>query len=130
MRGMGGTAIKADGRVYEGEWKDNEAHGHGKMTYADGGVHEGKWKGDERHGQRRYTRATRGVAEGIWQHGKLDLKCQDCQVSFILASQCKFESRRCCWCLDKDETGLCGGDESSRNAIRRAAGEDRVDNRN
>ena len=32
-----------DGRVYTGQWKDDMAHGKGKMVYKDGSVYDGEW---------------------------------------------------------------------------------------
>ena len=37
----------SDGRVYEGEWKDGNMHGKGKMTWSDGRVYEGEWEDDK-----------------------------------------------------------------------------------
>jgi len=34
----------SDGRVYEGDWVDDSAHGKGKITYPDGRVQEGNWE--------------------------------------------------------------------------------------
>ena len=34
----------SDGRVYEGEWENDERHGHGKLTYADGVICDGEFK--------------------------------------------------------------------------------------
>lgn len=35
---------------YEGDWVNDQRHGHGKMTYQDGDVYNGTWKNDKRHG--------------------------------------------------------------------------------
>jgi hypothetical protein len=40
-----------DGRVHEGEWKDDRQHGKGKMTFSSGRVYEGEWKEGKRHGK-------------------------------------------------------------------------------
>jgi hypothetical protein len=38
----------ADGRVYDGEWKDGKMHGQGVMRLADGTIaHDGQWKDDQ-----------------------------------------------------------------------------------
>lgn len=37
----------ADGDVYEGEWKEDKAHGFGVYYYADGAKYEGEWRDDK-----------------------------------------------------------------------------------
>jgi hypothetical protein len=46
MRGglrEGRGTLRANGVVYEGEWKGGHKHGQGKMQYANGEVYEGTW---------------------------------------------------------------------------------------
>lgn len=42
-----GRLIHADGDVYEGEWKDDKANGHGIYTHAEGSRYEGQWLDDK-----------------------------------------------------------------------------------
>merc|ERR1711923_279711 len=41
-----GTMHYADGRIYKGQWKDGQWHGHGRTTYPNGDSYEGKYEGD------------------------------------------------------------------------------------
>jgi len=41
MRDGTGVQIWPDGAKFEGEWKENRAHGYGKFTHADGDLYEG-----------------------------------------------------------------------------------------
>ncbi len=36
-----------DGSIYEGYWKDNMAHGNGRLIHSDGDVYEGDWLNDK-----------------------------------------------------------------------------------
>jgi hypothetical protein len=36
--------------MYEGYWKDNKAHGHGRLIHSDGDVYDGMWAEDKAHG--------------------------------------------------------------------------------
>ena len=40
--------------MYEGEWKENKYHGHGKYSSAETDEYEGQWKEDKMHGHGRY----------------------------------------------------------------------------
>ena len=60
----------ADGSKYEGEWKDNQPNGQGKLTLADGGKYAGKWKDDQPHGQGKLTRPDGSKLIGQWKDGK------------------------------------------------------------
>ena len=46
-----GKASRPDGSGYEGEYKDWEPHGFGKLIYPDGSIYEGYWKSDKQHGE-------------------------------------------------------------------------------
>lgn len=35
------------GSVYEGYWKDNKAHGAGRLIHDNGDVYEGQWLNDQ-----------------------------------------------------------------------------------
>ena len=42
--------VKTDDTTeYEGEWKDDKAHGTGRYTHANGATYEGEWKDDKQH---------------------------------------------------------------------------------
>jgi hypothetical protein len=45
-----GRYYYADGKIYEGEWKDDLKYGRGKMSYANGDVYDGMWLNGKRHG--------------------------------------------------------------------------------
>ena len=59
-----------DGRVYDGEWKDNNMHGKGIYTWKDGRVYEGDYYMDKKHGFGTYTWADGRMYEGQWYNGK------------------------------------------------------------
>lgn len=48
-----------DGKIYEGEWKDNKRHGNGKLVFPNGASYEGEWKDDE----------IEGYGTVLWQDG-------------------------------------------------------------
>ena len=41
-----------DGSLYEGQWKDDKAHEHGRYYHANGATYEGDWECDKQHGCR------------------------------------------------------------------------------
>ena len=45
-----GRLIHADGDVYEGEWKNDKAHGKGIYIHRDGASYTGEWFEDKQHG--------------------------------------------------------------------------------
>ena len=47
--GHGKLTFKS-GKVHEGQYEDNLPHGHGKDTYPNGDSYEGPWVRGERHG--------------------------------------------------------------------------------
>ena len=60
-----------DGRVFfEGEFKDGEYHGKGKLTFDNGDVYEGEFKDGEYHGMGKATLANGDVLEGIFQENE------------------------------------------------------------
>ena len=77
-----GKMTYKNGDVYDGEWKNNEKHGKGTMTYGkDGdvhkkyinGVYEGDWINDQKWGKGKmtYTKNDRkSVYEGKWAFDK------------------------------------------------------------
>ena len=36
--------------MYEGYWKNNMAHGKGRLIHSDADVYEGEWENDKAHG--------------------------------------------------------------------------------
>ena len=47
MRDGFGIQRWSDGARYEGQWKQNKAHGKGKFFHVDGDVFEGEWQYDK-----------------------------------------------------------------------------------
>lgn len=45
-----GIYIWNDGRVYQGQYKDDKKHGFGIYTWADGRCYEGYWYRGKQHG--------------------------------------------------------------------------------
>lgn len=43
-----------DGAIYEGEWKDNHAHGWGKFLHSNGDSYEGMWRRSKANGKGTY----------------------------------------------------------------------------
>jgi len=43
MHGQG-TLQWADGKLYEGTFKNDKREGHGKFTWKDGRIYDGEWK--------------------------------------------------------------------------------------
>jgi hypothetical protein len=41
----------SNGDIYQGEWKDGKASGHGVFIDQQGSMYEGEWKNDQYHGQ-------------------------------------------------------------------------------
>ena len=63
-----------DGRIYEGEWKDDKANGKGKFSWHDGDIYEGEWKDDKANGKGKFSWPDGRIYEGDFidnrQHGK------------------------------------------------------------
>lgn len=59
-----------DGRIYEGEYKDDKKDGQGTFIWADNRKYIGGWKEGRQHGQGKYITATGKVQVGIWVEGK------------------------------------------------------------
>jgi len=59
-----------DGRVYRGEWRDDQLNGEGEMLWPDGRLYRGTFKDDMRHGQgvMRYPNGT--SQSGLWENDK------------------------------------------------------------
>ena len=61
----------AEGRVYEGECKDDKWHGKGKFfTGASGNVYEGEWKDSKYNGKGKMTHKGGKIEDGEWKEGK------------------------------------------------------------
>ena len=59
-----------DGRIYEGEYRDDQKEGFG-VYIAKGKRYEGEWQGGKQHGKG--TMSTEGKPEkkaGLWEDGK------------------------------------------------------------
>jgi hypothetical protein len=73
-QGSGRMEYASSGIVYEGEWRDNQRHGNGCLTWPTGDVYEGEWRHDCRHGHGTLRWANGDVFEGDWdenyRHGK------------------------------------------------------------
>ena len=51
---------RADGREYEGDWKDNKMHGQGEFTWPDGKKYIGDYRKDKKEGNGKF----------IWSDGR------------------------------------------------------------
>ena len=62
---------RVDESIYEGEFKEGEFFGQGKMTWNDGGWYEGEWLNGDMHGRGREVRADGSLRhEGEWLKGQ------------------------------------------------------------
>ena len=63
----------ADGRVYDGDWKENQMHGKGKFTWKDGREYVGEFIKDKKEGHGVFKWPDGRVYDGTWldakQHG-------------------------------------------------------------
>ena len=61
-----------DGAIYQGDWKDNNKHGQGNLTYPNGDKYEGIWENDKlKDGKVKKTYDDTGdIYEGDWKHDK------------------------------------------------------------
>lgn len=41
----------ANGDIYQGQWKDGKAHGHGVFCDTKGSLYDGQWENDLQHGK-------------------------------------------------------------------------------
>lgn len=65
-----GTFTWADGRKYEGDYKDDIKEGEGTFWWPNGKKYEGSWKGGKQDGNGIYTSTNGQVRKGIWKQGK------------------------------------------------------------
>ena len=56
--------IKKLGILFEGEMKNHNRNGYGKLTYNDGSVYTGQWKDDDKHGKQRVFEMTEILGYG------------------------------------------------------------------
>lgn len=58
---------------FQGEWKNNKAHGKGKFFHIDGDIFDGEWLEDKANGYGVYNHVNGAKYEGYWkddlQHG-------------------------------------------------------------
>lgn len=71
LRDGQGIQVYPDGKMYEGEWKNDLYYGHGKMAYQDGSIFEGSFKRGIRHGLGKFTTTSGIKIEGNWIRDKL-----------------------------------------------------------
>ncbi len=65
-----GVANYFSGDRYVGEYVNGERNGQGTYTVASGGKYVGEWKNDKRHGQGTHIYADRSEYVGGWKYGK------------------------------------------------------------
>ncbi|XP_077354596.1 MORN repeat-containing protein 3-like isoform X2 [Festucalex cinctus] len=69
-----GRMLFRDGDVYEGEWTEDKEHGFGIRRYANGNRYEGSWRDGEKSGTGKlYFRDQGQLYRGLWVRG--ELKC-------------------------------------------------------
>jgi hypothetical protein len=59
-----------DGRVYRGEWRDDQLNGEGEMIWPDGRLYSGAFKDDMRHGQGVMRYPNKTSQSGLWENDK------------------------------------------------------------
>lgn len=64
-----GKWTHADGREYDGEWRDGRRHGLGTMRYADGASYEGGFRDGLREGRGEWCAANGDKYSGEWRGG-------------------------------------------------------------
>jgi len=67
-----GTHIDNNGHKYVGQWKDDQQHGQGTVTFVTGNKYVGEWKDGKHHGQGTYTFADGENYVGEWKNSKND----------------------------------------------------------
>jgi len=56
--------------VSQGYWRNNMAHGKGRLIHSDADVYEGEWENDKAHGKGTYTHADGAKYIGDWKDDK------------------------------------------------------------
>ena len=60
-----------DGRIYDGEYKNDKKEGHGDFTWPDGRKYDGNWKNGKQDGEGKfYNPKIKQWKKGIWKEGK------------------------------------------------------------
>ena len=90
--------LKFGGSTYDGEVKNDKAHGEGIFTFADGSKYEGKFRKNKMHGKGQYTDVNGKIFEGKWRYGKfknkLDKKTREIvKLDFNTGPESYFEIR-------------------------------------
>ena len=58
-----------DGRVYEGEYKNDKKDGYGEFEWADGRKYKGYWKNGKQHGEGEFFFPGKNIwKKGIWEN--------------------------------------------------------------
>ena len=65
-----GNYIWADGKAYNGQWKNNMMDGKGTFTWPDGRRYEGQFAEDRKHGTGIYYWSDGRKYSGEWKDGK------------------------------------------------------------
>jgi hypothetical protein len=58
------------GDIYEGEWKDDKAHGYGVYHHLNGATYEGEWVEDRQNGKGKETWPDGSIYVGNYSDGK------------------------------------------------------------
>jgi hypothetical protein len=92
MEGMG-VYIWNDGRMYQGQYKDDKKHGYGVYTWADGRCYEGYWYRGKQHGLGTYfVPKDEKIKAGLWEDGKRIEWFNEAQVGAINSNQLDYSS--------------------------------------
>ena len=63
--------LSAEGRTYEGEWRNGKGHGKGSYTFPNGEKYIGEYKEGEVHGKGTLTFPDGEKYEGEWKNNKM-----------------------------------------------------------
>ena len=59
--------------MYEGYWRDDLQHGHGKESWTDGSIYEGEYMAGKKHGIGLYSWNDGSKYQGEWFENKIGL---------------------------------------------------------
>lgn len=62
-----GTFVYADGKVYEGNWRNGVREGHGRLVHTNGATYTGDWKNNMANGLGVYQDHQNYKYEGQWK---------------------------------------------------------------
>jgi len=65
-----GTYRWPDGRMYEGNYEDDQKSGYGVYTWPDGKKYAGNWVNGKQHGEGFFTNSKGKTKKGVWQDGQ------------------------------------------------------------